>query len=349
MKSRALVLAPSRGRGGGIERYVETMEWAFEAEGIECRRIDLHGSGPAAHARLLAQSRRQLRAAQAPTRLVVAHRALLPAASLLSGEKASCGISLLCHGVDVWGSGRRPRWLVEHHLMRQARVRVVAVSSFTAGVLAEGCQATILPPGLTQEWFNTLVGASAAIQPRNAGIQLVTAFRLADWRNKGLPQLLDAVAGLGRGDVRVTVCGSGQPAPELRKLLDRHPGCDVRPGLSDRELAGQLAAADLFVLATRTRCGRRPSGEGFGLVLLEAQVAGTPVVAPAFGGSHDAFIDGVTGVAPRDETTESLTKVLGDLLQDPARLGPMSKQAAGWARKRFAPDRYAALATARLL
>jgi glycosyltransferase involved in cell wall biosynthesis len=349
MTGRALVLAPSRGRGGGIERYVETLEWAFAAEGVEYRRIDLHGSGLAAQARLLAQSRRQLRASKAPARLIVAHRALLPAASLLSSETANRGISLLCHGVDVWGSQLRARWLVEQHLMRRTRVRVVAVSSFTAGVLAAGCPATILPPGLTQEWFDTLVDASTTVQRRDPGFHLVTAFRLADWRNKGLPQILDAVASLRRPDVQVTVCGSGEPAPDLRQLMQAHPGCTLRPGLTDRELARQLAAADLFVLATRTRHGRHPSGEGFGLVLLEAQVAGTPVVAPARGGSYDAYAEHLTGVAPLDETAGSLARVLDDLLQDPARLEQMGQQAAGWARARFAPERYPALAASRLL
>ena len=140
MIGRALVLAPSRGRGGGIERYVNTLEWALAAEGVEYRRIDLHGSGLAAHARLLAQSRRQLRTSQVPARLIVAHRALLPAASLLARETASRGISLLCHGVNVWGSPLRARWQAEQHLMRRARVRVVAVSGFTAGVSRPGAR-----------------------------------------------------------------------------------------------------------------------------------------------------------------------------------------------------------------
>ena len=121
------------------------------------------------------------------------------------------------------------------------------------------------------------------------------------------------------------------------------------PGLTDQDLARQFASADLFVLATRTRPGRQPSGEGFGLVLLEAQVAGTPVVAPAYGGSHDAYIHGVTGDAPIDETASALGDVLDRLLRDPDQLARMSKHAAEWARECFAPDRYAALAVDRLL
>ena len=154
---------------------------------------------------------------------------------------------------------------------------------------------------------------------------------------------------LGRPDVSLTVCGSGRPPANLLHLVSEYSWCAVRAGLSDRDLASELAAADLFVLATQTRGGRRAVGEGFGLVLLEAQVAGTPVIAPAYGGSHDAYVEGVTGVAPSDESADALTRVLDGLLKDPGRLALMGKYAAQWTRQAFAPERYAQLAVRRLL
>jgi phosphatidyl-myo-inositol dimannoside synthase len=74
MTGRVLLLSPSQGLGGGVERYVETLEWAFAAEGVEYRRLDLSGPGARAHARLLARGRSILRADSEPARLVVAHR-----------------------------------------------------------------------------------------------------------------------------------------------------------------------------------------------------------------------------------------------------------------------------------
>ena len=145
-----------------------------------------------------------------------------------------------------------------------------------------------------------------------AGLELTTAFRLDHWRDKGLPQLIAAVAALGRDDVRLTVCGSGEPSADLLAHVGGYPWCTVRPGLTDSELAAQFASCDLFVLATRTRSGRRSCGEGFGLVLLEAQVAGTAVVGPAHGGSPGAYLDGVTGATPRDESVAALTRVLDE-------------------------------------
>lgn len=349
MTVRALLLTPSRGSGGGIERYAETVEWAFDAQGVNYRRFDLRGSGLAAHARLLYQARAALRTCRAPAQIVAVHRTLLPVATVLATDRACRGVSLICHGIEVWGSHQAVRRLPETYLMTRRHVRAVAASNFTAGSLLASDRATVLPPGLSRPWFDALVRASTTVRQADPGLHLVTAFRLADWRDKGLGQLLEAIAGLGRPDVHLTVCGSGRPPPDLRHILDRHPWCTLRPDLSEDHLAQQLAAADLFVLATRTRYGRRACGEGFGLVLLEAQVAGTAVVAPAYGGSHEAFVESVTGAAPADESAEALMELLDRLLKDPVRLKQMGVRAAEWARERFAPDGYAALAVARLL
>jgi phosphatidyl-myo-inositol dimannoside synthase len=347
--TRALLLTPSRGYGGGVERYAETLDWALRSQGVECHRIDLNSRGLAAHAQLLAQAREHLRANEVPVRLLVAHPALLPVASLLANEPANAGMSVLCHGIDVWGARPRIRGWLEAVLMHGSRVRVVAVSSFTAGVLSKTRMAGILPPGLSRDWFDTLVGASRAARKPNRGIVVVTVFRLADWRDKGLLELLQAIVGLGRADIRLVVCGCGEAPTELRRLLARYDWCTLLIGLSDRDLALQLASADLLILATRTRRSRHPYGEGFGMVLLEAQVAGTPVVAPAYGGSSDAFIDHVTGIAPADESADALRNILGWLLKDPAQLEHMGRQAADWARQCFAPEIYARRAVKALM
>jgi glycosyltransferase involved in cell wall biosynthesis len=233
--------------------------------------------------------------------------------------------------------------------MRRDDVRVVAASTFTAGALAGMCRAAILPPGLSQDWFDKLVTASTVSRRTDTKFQLVTAFRLADWRDKGLPEILTALRLLGRSDVRLTVCGTGKPSLELEQLIGSYEFCSLRSGLNDAQLAAELASADLFVLATRTRPGHSPCGEGFGLVLLEAQVAGTPVVAPASGGSRDAFIEGVTGAAPIDESRDALAQVFDRLLREPHRLTSMGARAAAWSRERFAPESYAERAVAAVL
>jgi phosphatidyl-myo-inositol dimannoside synthase len=347
-RGRVLLLCPSRGLGGGIERYVETLEWALGAQGICCQRLDLDRAGLRAQAAMLRDGRMLLRGSPEPARLVACHPALLPIASLLARADTVCGIWVLCYGQEVWTARLQPRRMLERSLMRRRNVHAVAISSFTAGALGVSRHATILPPALSQEWFDELVAAASGVHP-SQGFHLVTAFRLAAWREKGLPQLIDAVASLGRDDIHVTICGSGDPPADLLRVIEARSWCTLRAGLADRELAEQLAAADVFVLATRTDQGRRACGEGFGLVLLEAQVAGTAVIAPAHGGSADAYVEGVTGFAPTDESAEALARTLNELLANPTRLNWMGKRAADWARESFAPERYPQLVARRLL
>jgi phosphatidylinositol alpha-1,6-mannosyltransferase len=348
MTGRVLLLSPSQGLGGGIERYVETLQWAFAAEGVACQRLDLTTSGPRAHVQLLAHGRALLRVDREPARLVVAHRTLLAVAVLLARDRLVSGISLVCHGSEMWDSAWRPRKLLERRLMKRENVRVVAVSNFTAGSI-QHCQATVLPPALSEEWSEVLAAAAVSTQDRHPGIHLATAFRLTEWQDKGLPQLATALEALGRPDVRLSICGSGHPPPDLLRFVADHPWCTLRPGLSDKALADVLAAADLFVLATRTRRGRRACGEGFGLVLLEAQAAGTAVVAPAHGGPHEAFVEGVTGVAPADESQEALVETLAGMLKDPDRLAVMGSQAMRWVQEAFKPELYRQRVVRRLL
>ena len=77
MSDRVLLLTPSRGLGGGIERYVETLEWAFAREGVDYSRVDLSNRGRRDR-RMLADVVADLRASDKHTRMVVAHQRLLP-------------------------------------------------------------------------------------------------------------------------------------------------------------------------------------------------------------------------------------------------------------------------------
>lgn len=138
---------------------------------------------------------------------------------------------------------------------------------------------------------------------------------------------------------------SGEPPQELQLLIRKSPFCRLMSGLTDRKRASDLAETDPFGLATRTRHSRHPSSESFGLVLLGAQVAGTPVVAPACGGSHDAYRGQITGVAPTEATAESLSETLGTLLQR----AQMGQRAPEEARDAFSPEHCASRAVARLL
>lgn len=93
-------------------------------------------------------------------------------------------------------------------------------------------------------------------------------------------------------------------------------------------LAGLFAACDLFLLPGREVAG---SAEGFGVVFLEAALAGKAVVGGRVGGVPEAVLDGETGVLvdgrSPGEVAEAVTRLLGDPAEA-ARLGARGRERA---------------------
>src|SRR5207244_686648 len=84
--------------------------------------------------------------------------------------------------------------------------------------------------------------------------------------------------------------------------------------LDDSELLALYRSAELFAMPNRTL----PNGdtEGFGLVFLEANACGKPVVAGDAGGAVDAVINEVNGLLVDGEDVEAIAGAIVRLLTD---------------------------------
>src|ERR1700744_4862924 len=128
MGDGVLLLAPSRGLGGGIERYIGTVEAAFDREGVHYGRIDQSRPGVGAYREMTRRAVADIRASGRPARLVVAHPRLLPIGMLVARRADVSGISVLCYGADVWLSPWQLRWQLEKAIIGTADIRLVAIS-----------------------------------------------------------------------------------------------------------------------------------------------------------------------------------------------------------------------------
>ena len=126
---------------------------------------------------------------------------------------------------------------------------------------------------------------------------------------KGLDVLLAALDRLPP-DARVWVVGDGPDTDELRT---RHPDERVEwlGRIDDDEKRRRMVAADVF-------CAPSLRGESFGIVLLEAMAAGTPVVASDIDGYRNVATDGLDArlVPPGDPA--ALADALAGVLADPS-------------------------------
>jgi len=121
-------------------------------------------------------------------------------------------------------------------------------------------------------------------------------------------------------DARFLVAGDGELRPQLEAMI-RAEGLEGRVVLLGwrRDIPRLLRAADLFLLTSRW--------EGLPRAILEALLAGLPVVAAAADGVTDVVKDGVNGyVAPIGDVERLADRVI-ELLQAPGLRRRMSAAA----------------------
>jgi len=132
-------------------------------------------------------------------------------------------------------------------------------------------------------------------------------------------------------DVELLVVGgpSGNGVDEPRRLarLAAQEGVQDRvrflPARPNEHLACVYQAADLLLVPSRS--------ESFGLVALEAQACGTPVVAARVGGLGHAIGDGTTGRLLSSHDPEGWAATVASLLHHPGKLAAMGQAAARFA------------------
>jgi D-inositol-3-phosphate glycosyltransferase len=127
--------------------------------------------------------------------------------------------------------------------------------------------------------------------------------------------------------------GTGLEKPRaLQDLASALGVADVvgfRPPVARIELADWYRAADLVAVPSHS--------ESFGLVAIEAQACGTPVVAARVGGLQTAVVDGATGVLVDGHEPGEWARALTELLDEPLRRRRMGAAAAS-AATRFGWD-----------
>jgi D-inositol-3-phosphate glycosyltransferase len=220
-------------------------------------------------------------------------------------------------------AGDRPepnaRVIGEEQVIAEAD-RLVANTRFEAQDLvacydAEPTRLTVVQPGVDLDRFRP-----GAVDRARFGLPergRVVAFVGRIQPLKGPEVLIRALPGLR--DVTVVICGgpsgSGLDRPtsliELAASLGVSDSVRFLPPQTGNDHAALYRAADLVAVPSHN--------ESFGLVALEAQACGTPVVAAAVGGLVTAVRDGVSGVLVDGHNPADWAAVLAKLLDEPAR------------------------------
>jgi len=254
------------------------------------------------------------------------------------------GLPYLCyvHGEDVRAAAtsREQSWLVRQ-VLRNAALLIVNSRS-TQRILAEEWKVAvrrtrILYPGVDTTRY-TPVPPDPEWRTRwgwSGRRVILTVGRLQ--KRKGQDKLIEAISFVRNRcpDVLYVIVGSGEERHVLERLAASTGVADsvqFLGELDDTHTIRCYQQCDLFALPNRQVGG---DVEGFGMVLLEAQACGKPVLAGASGGTAETMCPGTTGVVVDCTTAQSLADALTQLLSNPARLAEMGVQARSWVKARF--------------
>lgn len=227
---------------------------------------------------------------------------------------------------ELLADGDRPepraRIIGEEQVIAEADRLVASTEDEAAHLVeqyaADPAKVRTIPPGVD---LDTFVPGDRAAARRALGLPPATATLLFVGRIQALKApdvLLRAAARMtGDRDIEVVIVGgpsgSGLDTPDwltgLAADLGIHDRVRFVPPVDRATIAEYYRAADITVVPSYN--------ESFGLVALESQACGTPVVAAAVGGLTTAVHDGVSGVLVDGHDPDLWAKVLADLLGNP--------------------------------
>ena len=235
--------------------------------------------------------------------------------------------AVVLHGAEVTVPGRLPgtRQLLAR-VLREAD-HVIAAGGYP---LAEGEHAagrrlssTVVPPGIDVDRFRPAGPADRLVIRERLGLAVAGPLLISTSRlvpRKGRDVLIRAAASLvpTHPGITVAISGGGRDLRRLRRIANQNPGVDVRflGRVGDVDLADLLRCGDLYVMLCRNRWAGLEQ-EGFGIVFLEAAASGVAQIAGRSGGSHEAVLDGETGLVVGDpRSVKDAAQAIAELLAD---------------------------------
>lgn len=251
--------------------------------------------------------------------IILSHINLLPVGYLIKLFSSKTKLLLFAHGIEVWKA--LPQWKIK---MLKKCDRILAVSNFTKEklksvndiddkkcVVLNNCIDPFLPKQKS-------VSNKSVLQKRygftDKDFILMTVTRIAsDEQYKGHDKVIESMGNIIKEFPYIHYLIVGKyDLPEKTRLDNIIKRYNLQHAVvfsgfvADKELPDHYKLADVFIMPS--------TGEGFGIVFIEAMYYGLPVIAGNKDGSTDALGKGELGllVNPQNvkEITEAIIKVI---------------------------------------
>jgi len=261
-------------------------------------------------------------------------------------------LTMIAYGSDLVYPGKlyRPvsRWLFRR------MPQILAISKSTRelllGIGVKADRIEIVPPGVSVEDFESEpMDCAEALLKRIEGRKVVLSVGrlvhrkgLVEFVDHVMPRLVeslpDVVLVITGDDAIASLVHAERIRGNIEKLV-REKGLEeyviLTGTLPYRDVVKLFFRSDVFILPAVRIPG---DAEGFGIVFLEAALAGSPTVSTRIGGIPDAVLDGETGLLVEPGDNEGLCAAVTRMLTDQEFHARCAEAAATRARNEFSWD-----------
>ncbi|MFA6551391.1 MAG: glycosyltransferase family 4 protein, partial [Patescibacteria group bacterium] len=242
------------------------------------------------------------------------------------------------HGMDLTYALKTPRKKELARAILTGAKKIIAANSYTAKLAEEIIDKNkieVVNPGINaseQQIVNSEQKEYLIKKYSLAGKKvLLQVGRLVE--RKGYDKVLAALPEVLKEcpDLIYVIIGNGPAISNIQYLISEYNiqnNILLITDVDDSELNSWYELCDIFIMPSRNMNG---DFEGFGIVYLEANAHGKPVIAGDSGGVRDAVIDGVNGLLVDPESTDEIASAIIKLSKDESsrkKLGEQGKERA---------------------
>ncbi|MBI1863721.1 glycosyltransferase [Candidatus Woesebacteria bacterium] len=129
-------------------------------------------------------------------------------------------------------------------------------------------------------------------------------------------------------DAEFAIVGEGEQGQYLKNITHNL-------GLSENVFfLGKVSEEEKARVFGRTWASIQPSSfEGWGITVIEANAAGTPVIASKVNGLKDSVVDGITGLLVPEKDIKALAYAMNSIIEDKSLRNYLSKEALKWSKQ----------------
>jgi phosphatidylinositol alpha-1,6-mannosyltransferase len=245
--------------------------------------------------------------------------------------------SIIIHGLDfsLASRGLKKRWLSKKIL--SSAKNIICGNSYTAKLvedfLGDKKKIIVVNPGVNIQ-KSTVGNRQSEIKKKHNlenKIVLLTVGRLV--KRKGVDTVLESLPKVLKQNSNLiyVVAGSGPEEKNIKKIITKlklEKNVLIIKNPTDEDKNAWYEVCDIFIMPARNIDG---DYEGFGIVYLEANLAGKPVIAGKSGGVGDAVVDGKNGLLVDPESREEISFAILSLIKnkdEKKRLGEQGRERA---------------------